>query len=47
LREARWAYKLRSSAAVSRTCAAALRFAFSHWPLPSVWSGACSGAAPL
>jgi hypothetical protein len=29
-----------SSAAVSRACSAALRLAFSHWPEPSVCSGA-------
>ena len=31
---------------MSRTCSAARRLAFSHWPLPSVCSGACAQAWP-
>ncbi len=46
LRAARCAYRSSSSAAVSRTCCAALRLALSHWPLPSLCSGAASGCAP-
>jgi hypothetical protein len=46
-RAARLAYSASSSAAVSRTCFAARALALSHWPLPSLCSGASSGCAPL
>ncbi len=43
-RRARLAYSASSSAAVSRTCFAALAFALSHCPLPSLCSGAASAS---
>jgi transcription-repair coupling factor (superfamily II helicase) len=46
-RAARRAYRLSNSAAVSRTCSAALRLALSHWGEPSLCSGASSGLTPV
>ena len=46
-RAARFAYSDSNSAAVSRTWRAARALALSHWPLPSLCSGASSGCAPL